>query len=317
VRPTERIMRVRTCAALMAGIMQSKSVQLSQIALKIPGPAKEPSITRRLERLLDTRALRVRAWYAPIARAWLVSAARTTGEVRLIIDTTKVSFAHQLLMVALAFQRRAIPIGWTWRKGAKGHSSVRVQIALLASVRSLLPKNVKLVIVGDSEFEAGELQAQLDVWGWSYVLRQKPTDRLQSQGEAEAFSDEFSAGLVAGGEPSAWQRLMASLRLCLRRRLRIFIYSQPVFLPGSGTPYIPHRVKAARGPSSSAARSASIRKAHRALALALTGTVDLALPKPGGVHPFSLTPCLAGLATPVAALEPPRSSPALGACHSV
>jgi len=129
LRPSERITRVRTFAWLLSGIMRSKSVQLSQIALKIPGRAKQLSIVRRLERLLDTAALRVREWYAPIARAWLQSAARATGEVRLIMDTTKVSFAHQLLMVALAYKRRAIPIGWTWRKGAKGHSSARVQIA--------------------------------------------------------------------------------------------------------------------------------------------------------------------------------------------
>jgi hypothetical protein len=178
LRPKERITRVRTFAALMAGIMQSKSVHLSHIALKIPGDAKEMSTVRRLERLLDNEALRVREWYAPIARAWLSSQARTTGEVRLILDTTKVSFAHQQLMVALAFQRRAIPIAWTWRKGAKGHSSARVQIALLAYVRSLLPSEVRVLVVGDSEFEAGDLQAQLDVWGWGYVLRQKPNNQV-------------------------------------------------------------------------------------------------------------------------------------------
>jgi hypothetical protein len=180
LRPSERITRLRTFAALMSGIMQSKSVQLSQIALKIPSGAKEPSIVRRLERLLDNAAVRVREWYAPLARTWLQSAARTTGEVRLIVDTTKVSFAHQLLMVALAFQRRAIPIAWTCRKGAKGHSSARVQIALLSYVRSLLPSNVPVVIVGDSEFESGELQAQLDAWGWGYVLRQKPNNQVQA-----------------------------------------------------------------------------------------------------------------------------------------
>lgn len=201
LRPKERITRARTFAALMAGITQSKSVHLSHIALTIPGRAKELSITRRLERLLDNAALRVREWYAPIARAWLASAGRTTGEVRLIIDTTKVSFAHQLLMVALAYKRRAIPIGWTWRRGAKGHSSARVQIALLAWVRSLLPRDVPVVLVGDSEFEAGELQATLEVWGWSYVLRQKPNNQVQTseQPDWQAFG-----ALLTGAGQSIW-----------------------------------------------------------------------------------------------------------------
>jgi hypothetical protein len=201
LRPSERITRVRTFAALMAGILQSKSVHLSHIALKIPARAKELSITRRLERLLDNGALRVRGWYAPIARTWLESAARTTGEVRLIVDTTKVSFAHQQLMVALAFHRRAIPIAWTWRRGAKGHSSTRVQIAVLAYVRSLLPPNVPVVLVGDSEFEAGDLQAQLERWGWSYVLRQKPNNQVQ---RAEERSWQAFGNLVTRAGQSVW-----------------------------------------------------------------------------------------------------------------
>jgi hypothetical protein len=128
-----------------------------------------------LERLLANAALNVRDWYEPIAREWLLAQAHTTGQVRLILDSTKVGFHHQVLMVSLAFQRRAIPVAWTWRSGARGHSSARIQLALLAYVRTLLPSNVDVVVVGDSEFESGELQAQLEQWGWSYALRQKPS----------------------------------------------------------------------------------------------------------------------------------------------
>jgi hypothetical protein len=181
--PNERITRLRGLAWLMAGILLAKSVQLAHIALTIPGQATERSIVRRLERLLDNHALRVRPLYEPIARAWLLAQARSTGQIRLISDATKVSFSHRQLMVALAFRRRAIPIAWTWQPGAKGHCSARVQLALLASVRNLLPLNVSVVLVGDSEFEAVELQEQLDAWGWNYVLRQKPNNCLQSAAE--------------------------------------------------------------------------------------------------------------------------------------
>ena len=205
--PSERITRLRTFAWLIAGIMRSKSVQLSHIALKIPARAKQTSIVRRFSRLLANGVLRVREWYAPIARATLHSQARSTGELRLIMDSTKVSFAHQLLLVALAYKRRAIPIGWTWRKGAKGHSSARVQIALLAYIRSLLPTNVPVVIVGDSEFEAGELQAQLDEWGWGYVLRQKPNNQVQAPDQRSWQA--FGTLLTRAGQ-SIW---MAGARL--------------------------------------------------------------------------------------------------------
>jgi hypothetical protein len=213
--PQERITRVRGCAWLMVGILQSKSVHLSQIALKIPGQAKELSIVRRFSRLLDNAAVRVRQWYAPIARAWLASAARTTGEVRLIVDTTKVSFHHQLLMVALAYKRRAIPIGWTWRKGAKGHSSARVQIALLAYVRTLLPPDVAVLLVGDSELESGELQAQLEGWGWRYALRQKPNNQIQ---RTEQCSWQAFRALATRPRQSVW---VAAGRLTQRHGRRV------------------------------------------------------------------------------------------------
>lgn len=180
LHPNERVTRLRGLAWLMAGILHAKSVQLAQIALAIPSQATERSIVRRLERLLDNPALRVRPLYQPLARAWLHSQARSTGQIRLIIDATKVSFSHRLVMVALAFRRRAIPIAWTWQPGAKGHCSARVQLALLAAVRQLLPPTVSVVLVGDSEFEATVVQDQLEQWGWNYVLRQKPNNCVQS-----------------------------------------------------------------------------------------------------------------------------------------
>jgi hypothetical protein len=118
--PDERITRIRNLAWLMVGIFESKSVLLNKVAMKIPGYVNLLSITRRLSRFLDNSAVRVREWYEPVARHWLEAAANTVGEIRLIIDATHVGFGHQLLMVALAFRRRAIPIAWTWVKCTRG-----------------------------------------------------------------------------------------------------------------------------------------------------------------------------------------------------
>ena len=120
--PHERITRLRNLVWLMLGIFQSKSVHLSKIASKIPGWATQPSLTRRLSRFLDNAAVRVHKWYEPVARNLLQAMASTVGEVRLIADGSKVGFQHQLLIVAIAYRRRAIPIAWTWVHCVKGHS---------------------------------------------------------------------------------------------------------------------------------------------------------------------------------------------------
>lgn len=110
LRPKQRITQVRNFAWLMTGIYQSRSVCLSRIAGKIPGTAKLLSTTRRMSRLLDNPAIRVREWYEPIARLWLETQFRNLGEIRLIVDGTKIGFGHQLLIVSLAYRKRAIPI---------------------------------------------------------------------------------------------------------------------------------------------------------------------------------------------------------------
>jgi hypothetical protein len=169
--PFLRVTQRRNLAWLLVGICQSRSVHLHDIAEHIPGQAKLVSLTRRLSRFLDNRALRVRKLYEPIARALLHAAAKV-GEIRLIVDGTKIGFGHQLLVVALAYRKRALPIAWTWVRGKKGHSSAIKQLALLSYVHGLVTTGARVLVVGDCEFGAVEVLAQLDEWQWRYVLRQ-------------------------------------------------------------------------------------------------------------------------------------------------
>lgn len=157
---------------LLIGIYYSSKVHLSLIANKMPGSAKLPSKVQRLRRLLQHRHIHVRTWYEPIAKTLLKSQAQH-GPICLIVDGSKVSFHYQLLIVGIAYRRRAIPIAWTWVKGKRGHSSSTKQVALLRYVRTLMPKDAKVWVVGDCEFGAVAVMRQLDSWQWQYVLRQQ------------------------------------------------------------------------------------------------------------------------------------------------
>ena len=178
LQPTARITQIRNFVWLMIGIYESRSVYLSRIAGKIPGPAKLVSLTRRLSRFLDNPAIRVREWYKPTASRWLQTQWQHLGEIRLIVDGTKVGFGHQLLMVSLAYRHRAVPIAWTWAKQVRGHSTAAKQLALLSYVRQLLPAGAVVFLVGDCEFGPIETLKWLDQWHWCYVLRQKTVTGL-------------------------------------------------------------------------------------------------------------------------------------------
>jgi len=182
-RPHERKPAVRNMAWLMTGILLSHSVHLSKIAGKIPGKAALNSVVRRLTRFLENDAVRVRSWYEPVARKLLESQANSSRQIRLIVDGTKVGFGHQLLMISLAYRRRALPIAWTWVKSNRGHSSAHKQLAVLGYVYGLIPLNVPVLVVGDSEFGAVEVLRQLDKWRWQYVLRQKANHLTKREGQ--------------------------------------------------------------------------------------------------------------------------------------
>ena len=161
---------------LVVGMFQARSVHLSLMARKIPVRAKKLSLDKRLRRFLNNGSVRVREWYHPVAVS-LLEAATSAGQVQLIIDSSKVGFGHQLLMVAIAYRRRALPLAWTWVKSKRGHSTTVKQRALLAYVRSLLPAGVQVSLVGDCEFGRANLLPTLEDWGWIYALRQ-PGDHL-------------------------------------------------------------------------------------------------------------------------------------------
>jgi hypothetical protein len=173
LRPKQRKTQVQNFVWLLVGIFHSRSVSLSKIAGKVISTAKNVSTVRRLSRFLVSSAVDVRSWYRSTAKAWLMSQAQQIGETRLIVDGTKIGFGYQLLMVSLAYRHRAVPIAWSWVRHVRGHSTAVKQICLLKYVRSLIPQNMPVFLVGDSEFGSIAVAQQLKQWRWFFVLRQK------------------------------------------------------------------------------------------------------------------------------------------------
>jgi Transposase DDE domain len=173
--------RLTNLIYLMMGILKAGSVQLPLIARHLPLRAHKWSIVKRLERFLQNQAVTVRAWYAPCAKVLLASAG-SGGEVHLILDATKVAFHFRLVMVSVAYQRRSLPIAWTWLPGSRGHSPTATQVKLLAYVARLVPPKVQVTLVGDSEFGHSLLLENVCFWGWRYALRQAGDNLVMLKG---------------------------------------------------------------------------------------------------------------------------------------
>lgn len=173
--------QVTNLVLLMMGLYQGRSVHLTQIASRLPSHARKLSTAERLRRFLSNPAIVVRDVYAPIAEELLRRASK--GQVRLIIDGSKIGFGYQLLMVSLCYRRRSLPLVWTWLPYKRGHSLTCTQITLLQEVQAWLPSHVQVVLLGDCEFGHTLLLEALDHWGWQYVLRQSGHNLVWLKGE--------------------------------------------------------------------------------------------------------------------------------------
>jgi hypothetical protein len=191
--PEERITRKRVFAWLMTSLFFGRHPHAARLGNKVGGQAKKLSKAERLRRWLNNKHVRVRDWYEPVARQLIQQAIASGRPLRLIVDGTRIGSQHQLLLVAIAFRRRALPLAWTWVRCRRGHSSADKQLALLGYVHRLLPTQQAVHLAGDSEFGAVPVLEQLDAWSWHYVFRQK--GRL----------------LVCYDSPSGWQRFDALL----------------------------------------------------------------------------------------------------------
>ena len=206
----ERITQRRGLAWLMVCLYLGRSPHIERIANKIASPAKKRSKGERLRRWLKNAAVEVRHWYEPVARQLVAAAMASNQSVRLIVDGSCIGSSRQLLIISLAFRRRALPLAWTWVPYQRGHSSAAQQLALLEYVDSLLPTKASVELVGDSEFGAVEVLRCLDNWGWYYVLRQ--TGKHQVRRTATDRWQRFDTLAYKKGVPLWYPQAQLSLK---------------------------------------------------------------------------------------------------------
>ena len=184
--------RLNTLAAMISGIVGSRSVSLPAIASKIPGGggargAKVESRVKRFERWLRNKAVESEMFFLPFAEALLKSLCHRA--LVLAIDGSIVGRGCMTLMVSVVYKQRALPVAWIVAKRRKGHFPERIHLELMSKVQGLIPDGARVVVLGDGEFDGVDLQALVRGAGWEYALRTSKTSTLTWQGEEFRFVD--------------------------------------------------------------------------------------------------------------------------------
>jgi hypothetical protein len=158
-----------TLAALMSGIVGSKSTHLPHIATQVPDGTKPESRVKRFARWMQNDHVTEEGYFVPYAEVLLRHLALQT--LVLIIDGSVVGRGCVALMMHVVYKGRVLPLAWQVRKGKKGHFPEDLHIALVKQVHNLIPLGASVVLLGDGEFDGTTLQQTLQDAHWSYVVR--------------------------------------------------------------------------------------------------------------------------------------------------
>ena len=168
--PTGRVARhLSTLAALISGIVGSKSTQLPHIATKVPDGTKPESRVKRWSRWLDNDHILEEMYFLPYAALLLTHLALET--LVLVMDGSVVGRGCMALMIHVVYKGRALPLAWRVRQSPKGHCPEALHIEVVKLMREVIPEGAQVVFLGDGEFDGTALQDTLNEAGWSYVCR--------------------------------------------------------------------------------------------------------------------------------------------------
>jgi hypothetical protein len=145
-----------TLEVLVELLQEERRITIERLATLFPQPILFESRRRNIQRFLRLPQLTPQALWFPIIKQWIKRHFKHKQRLHLVIDRTQWQ-DHNLIMVSVVYQHRAIPLHWVWLD-KQGQSSLSEQQKVLRPVLRLLKKHC-FVLLGDREFHSIELAA--------------------------------------------------------------------------------------------------------------------------------------------------------------
>ena len=154
-----------TLAALISGIVASKSTQLPKVASQVPDGNKPDSRVKRFTRWVGNDGMSEEVSFLPYAAVLLERLALPT--LVLGIDGRVVGRGCLALMIHLVSQGRALALCGLVRHGKKGHFPADLHSALIEQVHERSPPGASVVLRGAGACDGTGLHQRLEEAGWS------------------------------------------------------------------------------------------------------------------------------------------------------
>src|SRR3954470_12477882 len=162
-----RTQRVKL-ALLVATMLDVRSANLMDLAAGLPREADRTDMRYQwITRLLGNPLVISDEIMEPFSREVLEQAAGNGGPLTLILDQSKMSDRHPVLMLALRCGERALPLAWRV-EATEGAIGFKTQKALLDAVAPWLPAPARVRLLGDRFYGTADLIGWGQERGWGY-----------------------------------------------------------------------------------------------------------------------------------------------------
>lgn len=171
--PKQRKTQRENLALLVATMLDVRSANLMDLAAGLPREAERIDMRFQwITRVLMNPLIEPDAVMAPFAREVLARLAAEGLAVVLILDQSKLTDRHQVLMLAVRYGERALPLLWRVEQ-TEGAIGFAVQKELLEAAVALLPEGAEVCLMADRFYGTADLIALCQEHGWDYRLRLK------------------------------------------------------------------------------------------------------------------------------------------------
>jgi hypothetical protein len=171
--PEQRKTQRDKLSLLVATMLHVRSANLVELASGLPRPSDRWDMGYQwISRFLANDLVSCDAVMQPFASEILARLAETGDPVPLILDQSKVSDRHQVLMLSVRWGERALPVAWRV-EDTDGAIGFAVQRDLLDAVRGWLPAETRVTLHGDRFYGTPDLIRGCQDRGWDYRLRLK------------------------------------------------------------------------------------------------------------------------------------------------
>jgi hypothetical protein len=180
--PKQRKTQRGKLALLVATMLHVRSANLVELAAGLPLETDRTDMRYQwIVRFLANTLVCCDTVMEPFARD-VIARVVADGSLTLIMDQTKASDRHQILMLSLRWGERALPLAWRVEE-TEGAIGFATQRALLDVVAGWLPPRIEVALMADRFYGTPDLIGWCAARSWNYRLRLKGNLTALSAGQ--------------------------------------------------------------------------------------------------------------------------------------